>query len=197
MEDSLLHAQACTWTTHAALIMEGEAQDPLDGGHLAPDALYRVALACGLRLTTDLDRLDTRPTPGWRICVEDGRTTLEWPRFRPLLDRAPLDLPDGWFGAARRTGLVMVFVGYGFGMREHAGETGCHSADHLPQAAEIGTLAYGATSLVIGRPHDTAVRRETESRIPAQRTPTCADGVHSGPVMTGATMRPLSGFSSV
>lgn len=134
-----LHVQAGVWEnhggSHAVLCMEGEAPDPTNGGGVIADALYRVALACGLRHTTDLDNLDLRPTPGWSITVDrGGALTLEWPQFRPLFEHVPVELPDGWLTVADGDEFVLVFVGYGLGE---------HPISNLQHAAEVGALAAG------------------------------------------------------
>jgi hypothetical protein len=140
MNGSELHAQAGVWHYHrtgiAALFMEGEAADR------APGALYRVVLGSGLRLTTDLDHLVSQPIPGWRLVIDrDERITLTWPRFHPLLDHAPVDLPSGWRGLATGSGMVEVFVGHRLGLHEHAG--GTPPLPSLVRAAESGALAAG------------------------------------------------------
>lgn len=142
-----LHVQAGVWQNHgdhAALFMEGEAPDRANGGGPMPDALYRVALARGLHLTTDLEHLDFRPLHGWHVWIDDQNTvTLQWPRFRPLLDHAPLDLPEEWTTAAKSEGYVVLFAGYALGMHEHTTDHAAHPAEHLEHAAEIGALASG------------------------------------------------------
>lgn len=155
MQGSELHAEAGVWRDHrgflAALLMEGEAPDRTNGGALEPDALYRVVLARGLRLTTDLDHLDQRPVPGWRLLVErDGALTLSWPHVHPLLDHVPLDLPDGWLRLAQDRHLVIVFVGWGLGMHELAhsdADEDAHPLRNVWHAAETGVLATGAVAV--------------------------------------------------
>lgn len=163
MNTGELHVQAGFWENHAsryaALYMEGEARDRSNGEGMAADALYRVALARGLRLTTDLDHLDRRPVPGWRVRIDDGFSlgsvaqrqpmlTLEWPGFWPLLLDAPLSLPPGWLPAAAGDGLVLVFVGYGLGLHEHRHDGEAHTVTHLRHVAEAGALASGAVSVI-------------------------------------------------
>lgn len=142
-----LHVQAGVWVNgreHAALFMEGESLDRANGGGVMSDALHRVVLARGLHLTTDLDHLDFRPVHGWRVWLDDARTvTLEWPRFRPLFDHAPLDLPEDWTQAAKDEGFVVLFAGYGMGIHEHLGDGESHPVRHLQHAAEMGALASG------------------------------------------------------
>jgi hypothetical protein len=155
VKGSELHAEAGVWRNHrgllAALLMEGEAPDRSNGGAPEPDALYRVVLASGLRLTTDLDHLDQRPVPGWRLLVDpDGALTLTWPHFNPLLDHVPLDLPEGWLRLAEDQRLVEVFVGWGLGMHEHAYDREAHPLQQVWHAAENGTLAGGAVALEDG-----------------------------------------------
>lgn len=147
-----LHVQAAVWTSHnqryAALFMEGEAPDRANGGAPLVDALYSVALARGLRMTTDPGQLGLRPVPGWRIRVApSGAITLEWPHFTPLLAETPVTLPDGWRDVATDTGVVLVFAGRGLGLHEHAGDGVAHAARHLRAAAEDGMLAGGAVTL--------------------------------------------------
>jgi hypothetical protein len=152
MTGSELHAQAAIWRHHrgpeAALFMEGEAPDRAADGAVAVDALYRVALARGLRLATDLDRLSLQPVPGWRILVGDsGAITLAWPHARSLLHQAPLDLPSGWRPLAEEHGAVVVFVGYGFGLHEHSGDGYAHPAARLEHLVQDGAVAAGAVSV--------------------------------------------------
>lgn len=139
MNGSALHVQAGVWANgsgdHAVLCMEGEAPDRTNGGHLMADALYRVTLAKGLRLTTDLEHLDLRPIRGWWVSVDrDGALTLEWPRFKPLFEHAPVELPGEWLKVADGDHFVVVFVGYGLG---------AHPMHELEHAAETGALASG------------------------------------------------------
>lgn len=153
MNGSELHAQASVWENHggrtAVLFMEGEARDRSNGGGTMAEALYRVALARGLRLTTDLEHMDRRPIPGWRMLIDEERTvTLDWPHFWPLLAHVPLDLPEAWMRVAAADHLVFLFVGYGLGMHEHARDDLGHPLVHLEHAAETGALAAGAVTLV-------------------------------------------------
>lgn len=151
MKGCALHVQAAVWENHhphAALCMEGEAPDRRNGGGLVADALYRVVLAKGLHLTTDLDHLDTRPLHGWWVSVDDtGALTLEWPKFHPLLEHAPLDLPEEWRLIAKNDGYVILFAGYSLGMWEHARDGDSHPLQHLEHAAETGHLASGVVSM--------------------------------------------------
>ncbi|WP_162831613.1 hypothetical protein [Amycolatopsis thermalba] len=130
----------------AALFMEGEA-GARSGATVVRDALFRVVLARGVRLTTDLDHLPLHAAPGWRMHVtRRGELTLEWPHFQPLLADAVLDVPGNWVEVAAGPGVVLVFVGSGFGLRE--GESGGrgHAATQVRRAAETGALAAGAVS---------------------------------------------------
>jgi hypothetical protein len=152
MQDSELHAQAGIWCHRelrlAVLVMEGEAPDRSNGGAVASDAFYRVALAYGLTLATDLDHLVRQPLGGWRILIDDaGRVTVRWPRFRPLLDKAPLGLPIGWLDIATARHVVLVFAGHGLGLHghPHGGSTGLDR--RLRCAAEAGALAAGAVTV--------------------------------------------------
>lgn len=147
MSAGLLHVQAAVWQNHhphAALFMEGEAPDRSNGGGLMADALYRVTLARGLHLTTDLHHLDPRPVHGWWLSIEDGGAlTLEWPRFHPLIEHAPVDLPEDWRLLAKSDGFVILFAGYALGMWEHAENGDGHALAHVEHAAEMGSLASG------------------------------------------------------
>lgn len=184
-----LHVQAAIWTDHedwrfAVLFMEGEAPDRANGGVLA-DALYAVALARGLHMTTDPERLPLRPVPGWRIHLDVGAAiTLEWPHFTPLLASAPVKPPDGWREAATDTGVVLVFAGHGLGLNEHAGDGHAHATRHLRDVAEDGLLAAGAVVVAglestaaaldgtLARPRHTHQHRPTAGqhrRSPTQR----------------------------
>lgn len=148
-----LHVQAAVWTDQderfPVLFMEGEAPDRAHGGAPLVDALYMVARARGMRMTSDPEQLPLRPLPGWRIRIgEFGTITLEWPHFTPLLEEAPLTLPKGWRDAATDTGVVLVFAGRGLGLHEHAVDGHAHPSEHLRAAAEEGTLAGGAVVVV-------------------------------------------------
>jgi hypothetical protein len=163
MNGTELHAKACVWEENsgvriAVLVMEGEAIDWANGGGVATDALYRVALARGLHLTTDLDHRDRRPLRCWRVRVdEDGTVTVEWPRLQPLVDHAPLELPRGWLRTAIRTGRVELVVGYGLGLRDDT----YGGLARVERAAEIGSIASGSVAL------SCAISEEVE--VPAQR----------------------------
>lgn len=125
------------------LVMAGETAG-------VEDAFYSAALTRGLSLTTDLDHLDLRPAPGWRVEIdESGALTVEWPHPRPLLRAAPVDLPPGWLDAAAELRLVVVVAGYGLHLS--APEP---LAPRLIHAAHTGTLAAGA----VVQPTDRLVR---------------------------------------
>lgn len=147
MSGGMLHVQAGVWENHhphAVLCMEGESPDRHNGGGLMADALYRVVLAKGLHLTTDLDHLDPRPVHGWWVSVDDaGTLTLEWPRFHPLLEHAPIDLSEDWRLRAKTDGYMILFAGYALGLWNGDG----HSLAHLEHAAEMGTLASGVVPI--------------------------------------------------
>ncbi|AEA23514.1 hypothetical protein ATK30_4897 [Amycolatopsis echigonensis] len=154
MRDRELHAQAGVWCHRepcvAVLVMEGEAADRSNGGAIAADALYRVALAHGLRLTTDLDHLALQPLVGWRMLIDGNRrVTLRWPRFQPLLDQAPLGLPTGWVRLALARQVVLVFAGYGLGLHEQARTAAPGLDRRLRCAAEVGALAAGAVTVSV------------------------------------------------
>lgn len=147
-----LHVQASLWkhrrtrdTDLAVLVMEGEAPDRTNGGAPVEDALFRVALAQGLGLATDLDHLDLRPVPGWRVVIDEaGAVTVEWPQPHPLLYAAPVDLPPGWVEAATEPRLVIVLAGYGLGLSLPGSDL---LAARLAKAAYAGDLAGGAINL--------------------------------------------------
>lgn len=164
MNGSELHAQASVWQYHntgmAVLFMEGEALDRSNGNSPAVDALHRVVLARGLKLTTDLDHLAPQPVPGWRLLIDQtGRLTLSWPHVHPLLDHAPIDLPPGWLRLATGCGMVEVFVGHHLGLHEHAGDGYARPAALLERAAESGALAAGAVRVCPTGQSDAEVRR--------------------------------------
>jgi hypothetical protein len=147
-----LHVQAALWTDHgwwfATLYMEGESPDRANGV-LRADALYRAARARGLRLTTDLGLVSLRPVPGWRIEVTaEDAVTVAWPHARPLLAEVPLMLPDRWRDAAYEHGIVLVFVGHGLGLHEHAVGAVPHTGARLRLVAEDGDLVAGAVRVV-------------------------------------------------
>lgn len=70
--------------------------------------------------------------------------TLTWPRAQPLLLDAPLNLPDGWPGAAAHHGLVLLFVGDSLGLRDHTEAHQTNPGQRASRAAERGELAAGA-----------------------------------------------------
>lgn len=147
-----LHVQASLWKHRrahegdlAVLVMEGAAPDRTNGGAPVEDALFQVVLAQGLGLATDLDHLDLRPVPGWRVVIDEtGAVTLEWPQPHPLLYAAPVDLPQGWVEAATEPRLVIVLAGYGLGLSVPVSDL---LADRLARAAYAGDLAGGAINL--------------------------------------------------
>ncbi len=166
--NSEFHVQASLWHGHAVLFLEGEAQDRRNGGGMLEDALYQVALARGLRLTTDLEHLDLRPVQAWRVVIDDDQlVTLEWPHHRPLFDHIPLDLPDGWLSTATETGTVLLFAGFGLGMHEHAHDGESHPLRHVARAAYTGALATGAVTVSLPVEPEYSV----DVAIPASRSP--------------------------
>ncbi|MFL6144868.1 MAG: hypothetical protein ACJ72N_23760 [Labedaea sp.] len=172
MSSCKLRAQASLWENgdgrSPVLVMEGEAADRGNGGNLLPDALYRVVLSRGLHLTTDLVRLDRRPVLGWRVRIEpDGSTTLIWPRFHPLLDHAPLDLPKGWLRLAAVAGQIQLFVGYDLGMGDG---TQAHPLARLETAAETGALVSGALPVQIDAAVPSLPQQRATTTEPAHRT---------------------------
>jgi hypothetical protein len=162
MAGSELHVQARIWRRRddllAGLVMEGEAPQRRPGGRAAMDALHRAVLARGLPLTTDVQRMDLRPVPGWRLEIEPrGALTLRWPRFRPLFQDAPLDLPPGWMRLVTAREVVVVFVGYGLGLHGSIDPDHGQATVPLEQVAEVGALAAGAvrasvSTVPTGRP---------------------------------------------
>jgi hypothetical protein len=162
-----LHVQAAVWTERgwhfATLFLEGEAPDKATGSQLRTDALLQAVRARGLPLTTDPEQVSLRPVKGWRVHRADsGAITLEWPHFTPLLAATPISLPDGWPDAATEHGIVLVFVGAGLGLHQHAGDGDAHPANALQRIAEDGCLSGGAVALTgsearldgtIGHPH--------------------------------------------
>jgi hypothetical protein len=163
MDGTELHAKACVWEENsgvriAVLVMEGEAIDWVNGGSVAADALYRATLARGLHLTTDLDHRDRRPLRGWQVRVDEDRTvTIDWPRLRPLVDHAPLELPRGWLRTAIMAGRVELVVGYGLGLRDDT----YGGLARVERAAEIGSVASGTLTL--------SCTLSGEVDVPAQR----------------------------
>jgi len=160
MSTTQLYVAAAIWRDTAALVMEGSAEDRANGGGPATDALYRVALARGLRLTTDVVHLDPRPLPGWRVLVDEtGAITLSWPHRSPLLSAVPLQLPPGWTELAADREAVQIFAGHGLGMREPGDDA--RPLRNLVRAAESGDVAAGAVFAAV----------EEQHRIPAARLP--------------------------
>ncbi|HEU5471609.1 MAG TPA: hypothetical protein VFV67_13225 [Actinophytocola sp.] len=164
MPDSELHMQASLWNGKhgrtAVLVMEGAARDRSDGGGVAVDALHRIALARGLRLTTDLDRRDTRPVGGWRVRIDRiHAVTVEWPHHRPLVDGVPLDLPSGWLRTASGAGELLLLVGYGLGLRTGTGRLSAQ----LERACRDGALVAGTVPLLTTDPDP--------AELPTQRVP--------------------------
>lgn len=180
-----LHVQAAVWIDQGqrfpVLFMEGAAPDRAHGGVPLVDALYTVARARGMRMTTDPELLPLRPLPGWRIRIaEFGTITLEWPHFTPLLEEIPLTLPKGWRDAATDTGVVLVFAGGAVvvvGQESIAAEldgTVGRPRRHRHRPTEIGDLS--------GRNRRTAAQRFTIARSDAadgleQQGRTAADGI--------------------
>lgn len=131
----------------AVLVMEGEAPDRWNGGAVSVDALHRAVLARGLKLTADLEHLQMRPIPGWRLRADhSGAVTLEWPHPTPLLIGVPMGLPPGWWHAVAAHGSFMLLVGCKLGLHEHAGDPDAHPVWRLEQVAEAGALAAGAVA---------------------------------------------------
>lgn len=150
-----LHVQPAVWTDHderyAVLLMEGDAPDRNgDRDTALVDALRAVLLARGLHVVTDPDQLPRRPVPGWHIDISDGKVTLRWPHFTPLLSTAPLQVPDGWGDAATATGVVLLFAGHGLGLHEHANDGHAHGSARLAEVAADGGVVGGAV-IVEGR----------------------------------------------
>jgi hypothetical protein len=172
MSGAELHAKACVWEENsgvriAVLVMEGEAIDWANGGAVATDALYRVVLARGLHLTTDLDHRDRRPLRGWRVRIDEDRAvTIDWPRLRPLVDHAPVELPRGWLRTAIGTGRVELVVGYGLGLRDDT----YGGLLRVERAAEIGSIAAGTVPLSCAIPDEVDV--PAQRRVMADREPT-------------------------
>jgi hypothetical protein len=161
MRASELYVQASLWNGRegrtAVLLMEGAATDRA-GGHVMDEALHMVALGHGLRLTTDLDRRDTRPVRGWRARVDRVHAiTVEWPHRRPLLDRAPIDLPSGWLRTAAGSGEILLIVGHGLGLREPVGELSL--LDRLDRATRDGAVVSGTLALLTVDPDELPVQR--------------------------------------
>lgn len=164
-----LHAQAAIWAEpgwrFATLYLEGEAPDQITGGQHRTDALLQAVRARGLPLTTDPEQVSLLPVNGWRIgLVRSGGVTLEWPHFTPLLTATPVQLPDGWLDSATMHGIVLVFVGTGLGLHQHAGDGQAHPASVLQRVAEDGCLSGAAVAFTdsdgaerldgtLGRPH--------------------------------------------
>ena len=148
MQAMTLHAQADLWqhgaATFAALFMAGEMRSP-DTEVDRTDVLFYAVMNRGLPLATDLPRLALRPRPGWALHLNPGGAlTLTWPHVQPLLLDAPLNLPTGWPEAAAEHGLVLLFVGDTFGLRDHTDGHQTSPGQRSPQAAERGELAAGA-----------------------------------------------------
>lgn len=138
------HGHWARETDLAVLVMAGEAPGRTTGGAPVADALCLAVQARGLAMTTDLDHLDLRPRPGWRVVVdEDGAVTVEWPHTHPLLSTAPVELPAGWREAAAQLRVVVVVAGTGRALSTPAGE---HLAPRLDRAARAGALAAGAAA---------------------------------------------------
>lgn len=151
------HAQpAGWWHTHmnhwshdtdiAVLVMEGETAS---GDESVVDALYSAVLTRGLALVTDLDHLDLRPAPGWRVEIDEaGTVTVEWPHTHPLLRTAPVDLPPGWCEAAAQLRLVVVIAGYGLDLAAPAAGLLASRLEHAARAGAVAAGAVAATSYI-------------------------------------------------
>ncbi|MEU3628238.1 hypothetical protein BS329_35415 [Amycolatopsis coloradensis] len=152
MVSTELHLQAGFWTCRdgrfAALFLEGEAPDRRHGDVMMRDALFRVVLARGLKLTTDLRHFAAVPTPGWRALIDHtGAVTLDWPHHWPLLDHVPVDLPHDWIPEATQHGIVLLFVGCGIGLPESPDTGAPPLIERVTTVAESGALATGAALL--------------------------------------------------
>ena len=79
---------------------------------------------------------------------DDGTLTLEWPRFHPLIEHAPVELPEDWRLLAKSDQFIVLFAGYALGMWEHAADGEGHPLGRLEHAAEMGTLASGVVPLL-------------------------------------------------
>ncbi|MBB5803431.1 hypothetical protein F4560_003199 [Saccharothrix ecbatanensis] len=124
------------------LLMEGEATDRVHGDIVRRDALFQAVLRRGLKLTTDLDHLSLLPTPGWRTGIDRlGAVTVQWPHFQPLLKKLLMGMSAAWITAASGHGIVLLFVGSGFGLYEHAGVGMPCREDRVAGIAHNGALA--------------------------------------------------------
>lgn len=175
-----LHIQAAVWTERgeqfAALFMQGEAPDKSTGDQSRADALLQAVRARGLPMTTDPDQVSLQPVKGWGVrLTPSGGITLKWPRLDPLLRDAPVELPDGWLNAARTHGIVLVFVGSGLGLHEHAGDGDAQTP--------------GASCSVSLR---TGVSPAQQWRAPTRRRPSRWTAPSADPITPDSTDPPLS-----
>jgi hypothetical protein len=183
MRDSELFVQASLWNGRdartAVLLMEGTTRGRA-GGDVVDDALHLIALSRGLRLTTDLDRRDTRPVRGWRARVDRIHAiTLEWPHRRPLLDRARVELPSGWLRTAAGNGELLLIVGYGLGLRDAVVQPALSA--RLDRAARDGAVVSGTLALLTAEPDELPVQRAASATGGDDRI----DGRVSEPVAVG------------
>jgi hypothetical protein len=149
----------------AVLVMEGAAVDRSNNGTLAEDALFRALLARGLMLATDLDHLDLRPVPVWRVVVDpSGAVTIDWPHEHPLLREARVELPVGWLEAAVDLGVVVVLAGYGLSLRAPVIDP---LAPRLVRAAEVGALVAGAVVTTVASRAPVPAPRLGNGEVPA------------------------------
>jgi hypothetical protein len=150
MSDAQLQVQASLWDgelgRHALLFLEGNSAVNLErhGGE-EPITLLNVVLQRGMQLVPDSQPPEqVEPAIGWHVRMGSaGVLTVDWPHTSPLLAEVPLDLPAGWTTTADERGGVLLFVGEGLGLREHADGGVAHPLDRMADAARRGALAGG------------------------------------------------------
>ncbi|MEV7551907.1 hypothetical protein AB0N89_19985 [Amycolatopsis sp. NPDC089917] len=148
MHGTQIRFQALVWTfgarEFAALLMDGHSPH-------RPDALLHAAQSRGLPLTTDVRRVPSAPVPGWRIEAtslesdrgRQTRLTVQWPRVRPLVSHADVDLSQRWqqLAVTHRVGLLLIG-------RDLVGDRNLPA--RVTRLAESGALAAGIVAFRSG-----------------------------------------------
>ncbi|MFD5094002.1 hypothetical protein ACFWMR_25605 [Amycolatopsis thailandensis] len=172
MHGTQIRFQGIVWTfgerEFAALLMDGHSAH-------GPGALPHAARSRGLPLTTDIRRVPLAPVPGWLIEAtseesahgRQTRLTVHWPRVRPLLSHADVDLPQRWQQLAVTQRACLLLIGRDLVVDER------ELPQRVTRLAESGSLAAGVVTFRSGssfrpRTHDRIVghRRAARERRP-------------------------------
>ncbi|MBP2478970.1 hypothetical protein JOF53_007842 [Crossiella equi] len=118
----------------AVLLAEGRSAPRADGDNL----LLRAALSAGMRHISHVERLALPTLMNWSVSMTgNGLLSARFPLGRILFEHVPLNLPDAWRWAAKRTGLVVLCIGAGLGLAGGA---------RLEDAINRGDLVGGAVA---------------------------------------------------